>query len=97
MLEDKLTTFEADLGAHDKKYAADNSIKNIAELTATFADLDSKVKDVESRIVEGVIDLQHEIASRELQLEKLVAEQNELLAKRRIARSRCSELTIRNA
>ena len=57
MLHDKIASFESELVAHDKKFAADNSITNIAELTASFADLDAKVKDVESRIVEGVIGL----------------------------------------
>lgn len=94
-VHDKLAAGIAALEEHDKKHANDNSIKNIAELTAIFADVDAKVKEVEARILEGVVNLQHEIAPREQQLEKLVAEQNAFLEKRRSARARCNGLTLR--
>ena len=79
-----------ELEALNTKCAIDNSVKIIAECTATFADINKKVENVAARIVTGVASLGQEIASRELQLEKLLAEQNTLLAKRKEARARCA-------
>ena len=86
-LLEKIANGNKELSAHDKKFAQDNSVKTIVELTQTFAELDNKVKDIELRILEGVVSLQHEIATRELQLGKLVVEGNQNREKRRIARA----------
>ena len=94
MLE-KLAVNKKALAVHDKQHETDNSVKTIAELTHSFADIDAKVKDVEARILQGVINLQHEINTRELQLEKLDQEQNDLRATSRKARSLCNECTTR--
>ena len=60
------------LAEHDKQHVVDTSAKTIAELAGSFAEIDTKVKNVEERILQGVINLQHEVTTRELQLEKLV-------------------------
>lgn len=80
---------------HDKQHVVDTSAKTIAGLTVDCAAIDGQVKDVEDRILQGVISLQHEINTRELLLEKLVEEKNTLLDKRKLARARCAECATR--
>ena len=82
------------LAEHDKQHEQDNSIRTIAEVADKFYQLDQAVTAIQERILDQTICLAHEVATRELQLEKLVAECNEKKEQRKIARARGHESTI---
>ena len=72
----KIAAGKKKLEEHDKKHARDNSVKELVELTSTFYQFDNAVKDIEKRIVAGVVRLAHEVTTKELRLETLVDECN---------------------
>ena len=68
------------------------NLSKTSRLSAKFSKLDEEVLAVEKRIVNGVQTLAREIARRNLQLEQMVDECNELRAARVTAKARCREL-----
>ena len=93
-LLDKVTEGKKSLAKHDKKYNRDNSIRTIAEVAEKFHQLELAVNGLQERILKETINLAHEVATRELLLEKLVQECNAKKAERKIARARGRESTI---
>ena len=79
------------LADHDKQHTKDKSLKDLVSLTTTFDKLHDELASIEKRIISGVVQLAHEVATRELQLEQLVVECNRKKEERRVARSRCRE------
>ena len=91
MLLAKIDAEAKRLADHDKQHTKDKSLKDLVSLPNTFDKLNDELEAIEKCIVSAVIQLAHEVVTRELQLERLVVECNKKKEERKVARSRCRE------